>query len=74
MSGRHRVAWLGCISPLQEYILMQLGYYLRDTNVQNTTALAALRCTSHRHMFYLNVTRLLLGYGVDVNAWSNPGL
>jgi hypothetical protein len=41
MSGRHRVAWLSCICATPGAHLDATQVLLRDTNIQNMTALAA---------------------------------
>ncbi|KAH9972698.1 hypothetical protein BGW80DRAFT_339574 [Lactifluus volemus] len=69
---KRRVAWLDCVCATPGAHPDATRVPLRDVEAQNTTT--APHYTSHRHMFHLNVARLLLGYGVAVNAWSNAGL
>jgi hypothetical protein len=63
--------WLVCVCATPGAHPDATRVLLRDVEVQNTTT--AHHYTSHRHMFHLNVARLLLGC-VDLNAWSNAGL
>jgi hypothetical protein len=66
------VAWLDyvCATPGAHPDATRVP--LRDVEAQNTTT--APHYTLCQQMLHLNVARSLLGYGVYVNVWSNPGL
>jgi hypothetical protein len=66
------VAWFDCNCATPGAHPDATRVLLRDVGAHNTTAVP--HYTSHRHMFHLNMARLLLGYGVDVKASINGGL